>query len=141
VTDTRAARPAAPAQTSVPAEVSALEASLAAVELAIETLGQALATRDIVAVESASTALHDAMRAAMTQFAQVARGGRMPIELRTRFALASARITAQREALIRASALVEQNLEILLPKPMAQTSVYSANGASQRGPGRMLAAS
>lgn len=141
MTDTRAARPAAPAQTSVPAEVSALEASLAAVELAIETLGQALATRDIVAVESASTALHDAMRAAMTQFAQVARGGRMPIELRTRFALASARITAQREALIRASALVEQNLEILLPKPMAQTSVYSANGASQRGPGRMLAAS
>jgi len=139
VTDFRAARPAAPA--NAPAEVSALEASLAAVELAIATLGQALATRDIVAVETASTALHEAMRAAMTQFAQVARGGRMPVELRTRFALASAQITAQREALIRASALVDQNLEILLPKPMAQTSVYSANGASQRGPGRMLAAS
>jgi len=139
VTDFRAARPAAPA--NAPAEVSALEASLAAVELAIATLGQTLATRDIVAVETASTALHEAMRAAMTQFAQVARGGRMPVELRTRFALASAQITAQREALIRASALVDQNLEILLPKPMAQTSVYSANGASQRGPGRMLAAS
>jgi hypothetical protein len=141
VTDSRAARPAAPVQAPVPAEVSALEASLAAVELAIATLGQVLATRDIVAVEAASTALHDAMRAAMNQFAQVARGGRMPVELRTRFALANAQITAQREALIRASALVEQNLEILLPKPMAQTSVYSANGASQRGPGRMLAAS
>lgn len=139
MTDFRAARPAAPA--NAPAEVSALEASLAAVELAIATLGQTLATRDIVAVETASTALHEAMRAAMTQFAQVARGGRMPVELRTRFALASAQITAQREALIRASALVDQNLEILLPKPMAQTSVYSANGASQRGPGRMLAAS
>ena len=137
MTDSRAARPAAPA----PAEVSALEASLAAVELAIATLGQALATRDIVAVETASTTLHDAMRAAMSQFAQVARGGRIPAELRTRFALANAQITAQREALIRASALVDQNLEILLPKPMAQTSVYSANGVSQRGPGRMLAAS
>ena len=139
MTAPRAARPAAPAP--APAEVSALEASLAAVELAIGTLGQALATRDIVAVETASTALHDAMRAAMSQFAQVARGGRIPAELRTRFALANAQITAQREALIRATALVDQNLEILLPKPMAQTSVYSANGASQRGPGRMLAAS
>jgi hypothetical protein len=141
VTDSRAARPAAPAQTTLPSEVSALEASLTAVELAIATLGQTLATRDIVAVETASTALHDAMRAAMNQFAQVARGGRMPVELRSRFALANAQITAQREALIRASALVEQNLEILIPKPMAQTSTYSANGANGRGPGRMLAAS
>jgi len=141
VTASRAARPAAPAQSSLPPEVSALETSLAAVELAIATLGETLARRDIAAVESASSALHDAMRAAMNQFAQVARGGRMPVALRSRFALANARITAQREALIRASTLVEQNLEILLPKPMAQTSVYSANGASQRGPGRVIAAS
>ena len=140
MTAPRAARPAAPAQ-ALPPEVSALETSLAAVELAIATLGETLAQRDIAAVESASNALHDAMRAAMNQFAQVARGGRMPVELRSRFALANGRITAQREALIRASALVEQNLEILLPKPMAQTSVYSATGASQRGPGRVIAAS
>jgi len=140
VTAPRAARPAAPAQ-ALPPEVSALETSLAAVELAIATLGETLARRDIAAVESAASALHDAMRAAMNQFAQVARGGRMPVALRSRFALANARITAQREALIRASTLVEQNLEILLPKPMAQTSVYSANGASQRGPGRVIAAS
>ena len=141
MTDPRAARPAAPAASHLPQEVSALETSLAAVELAIATLGATLATRDIVAVETASTALHDAMRAAMNQFAQVARGGRMPAELRNRFALANAQIGAQREALIRASALVEQNLEILIPKPMAQTSVYSADGASKRGPGRMLASS
>ena len=140
MTAPRAARPAAPAQ-ALPPEVSALETSLAAVELAIATLGETLARRDIAAVESASSALHDAMRAAMNQFAQVARGGRMPVALRSRFALANARITAQREALIRASTLVEQNLEILLPKPMAQTSVYSATGASQRGPGRVIAAS
>ena len=140
--DHRAARPAASASSApVPAELSALEISLAAVELAIATLGQTLATRDIVAVETASTALHDAMRAAMNQFAQVARGGRMPAELRNRFALANAQIGAQREALIRASALVEQNLEILIPRPMAQTSTYSASGANGRGPGRMLASS
>jgi hypothetical protein len=120
---------------------SELEASLASVELAIATLGESLAQRDITVVETASTALHDAMRAAMTQFAQVARGGRMPPALRTRFAVAQGRIGAQREALIRATSLVEQNLEILLPRPMAETAVYSATGASQRGPGRVIAAS
>ena len=138
--DHRAARPAALAPALSP-EISALETSLAAVELAIATLGETLAGRDIAAVEAASTALHDAMRAAMNQFAQVARGGKMPVELRNRFALANGQITAQREALIRASALVEQNLEILIPRPMAQTSTYSVSGANGRGPGRMLASS
>ncbi len=119
----------------------ALEASLSSVEQAIAALGRTLTQRDIAAVEAASTALHDAMRAAMSQFAQVARGGKMPAALRTRFALANGQIAAQREALFRASSLVEQNLEILIPRPMAETSVYSASGASQRGPGRMIAAS
>ncbi len=122
-------------------DTSALEVSLSTVEQAIATLGQTLTQRDIAAVEAASTSLHDAMRAAMTQFAQVARGGKMPVSLRTRFALANAQIAAQRDALIRATSLVEQNLEILIPRPMAETSVYSASGASQRGPGRMIAAS
>jgi hypothetical protein len=122
-------------------DASALETSLAAVEQAIAALGQTLASRDIAAVEAASTTLHDGMRAAMTRFAQAARGGKMPAELRTRFALANAQVGAQREALVRASALVEQNLEILIPRPLAETSVYSASGARQRGPGRMLAAS
>ena len=122
-------------------DTSALEVSLSTVEQAIATLGQTLTQRDIAAVEAASTSLHEAMRAAMTQFAQVARGGKMPVSLRTRFALAIGQIAAQRDALIRATSLVEQNLEILIPRPMAETSVYSASGASQRGPGRMIAAS
>lgn len=130
-----------PAQAALPPDTSELEVSLAAVELAIATLGQTLTRQDIAAVEAASTTLHDAMRAAMAQFAQVARRGTMPIALRTRFAMANGQIAAQREALIRASSLVDQNLEILIPRPMAETSVYSATGASQRGPGRMIAAS
>jgi hypothetical protein len=131
-----------PAQANaLPPDVSALETSLAAVELAIATLGHTLTRQDIAAVEAASTALHDAMRAAMAQFAQVAKRGTMPAALRTRFALANGQIAAQREALIRATSMVEQNLEILIPRPMAETSVYSATGASQRGPGRMIAAS
>lgn len=126
---------------SAPPATSELEVSLAAVERAIATLGQALAQPDIAAVEAASGALHDTMRAAMGQFAQVARGGALPSSLRTRFALANAQVAAQREALFRATSLVEQNLEILIPRPLAETSVYGAAGASQRGPGRMLAAS
>ena len=126
---------------ALPGDTSALEVSLSAVEQAIAVLGHTLTLRDIAAVEAASTSLHDTMRAAMTQFAQVARGGKMPVSLRTRFALANGQIAAQRDALIRATSLVEQNLEILIPRPMAETSVYSASGASQRGPGRMIAAS
>ncbi len=139
-TSRSAARPPAPANNS-PIDTSALDVSLSAVELAIATFGHALTQRDIAAVEAASTALHDAMRAAMTQFAQVARRGAMPVALRTRFALANGQVAAQREALVRATSLVEQHLEILIPRPLAETSVYSASGASQRGPGRMLAAS
>ena len=130
-----------PAQATLPPDTSALEVSLAAVELAIATLGATLAQQDIAAIEAASTTLHDTMRSAMAQFAQVARRGTMPAALRTRFAMANGQIAAQREALIRATSLVEQNLEILIPRPMAETSVYSATGASQRGPGRMIASS
>ena len=130
-----------PAQASASPENSALEASLVAVELAIAELGHALTQPDIAAIEAASTALHDSMRAAMTQFAHVARRGTMPVALRTRFAMANGQISAQREALFRATSLVEQNLEILIPRPLVETSVYSASGASQRGPGRMIAAS
>jgi hypothetical protein len=136
-----AARHGAPAHDTPPPAASDLEAALAAVELAIGALGHSLAGQDIAAVESASTSLHDAMRAAMTRFAQVARRGALPVALRTRFALANGQIAAQRDALIRATARVEQNLEILIPRPMAETSVYSAAGASQRGPGRVIAAS
>ena len=139
-TSRSAARQPAPANHPT-TDTSALELSLSAVELAIATLGQTLTQRDIAAVETASTALHDAMRAAMAQFAQVARRGTMPVALRTRFAMANAQIAAQREALVRATSLVEQHLEILIPRPFAETSVYSASGASTRGPGRMLAAS
>lgn len=125
----------------MPPDTSALEVSLSAVELAIATLGETLARQDIAALEAASKVLHDTLRAAMNSFAQVARRGAMPVALRSRFAMANGQIVAQREALFRATSVVEQGLEILMPRPMAETSVYSATGAAQRGPGRMIAAS
>jgi hypothetical protein len=140
-TSASTARHGAPAHATPPPAAPDLDAALAAVERAIGALAHTLTGQDIGAVEAASTALHDAMRAAMTPFAQVARGGALPAALRARFALANGQIAAQREALIRATARVEQNLEILIPRPLAETSVYSAAGASQRGPGRVIAAS
>ena len=140
-TPARGSRVPAPASTPLPSDTSELEVSLSAVEQAIATLGHTLALPDVAAIEAASTALHDAMRSAMGQFAQVAKRGTMPMSLRTRFAVANGQIAAQREALFRATSMVEQNLEILIPRPMAETSVYSASGASQRGPGRVIAAS
>jgi hypothetical protein len=125
-TSQQAARQPAPGNHALPPDTSELEVSLAAVELAIATLGQTLTRQDIAAVEAV---------------AQVARRGTMPAALRTRFAMANGQITAQREALFRASSIVEQGLEILIPRPMAETSVYSATGSNQRGPGRMIAAS
>lgn len=135
------ARQQPPGGDAAPPGTSALEVSLAAVELAIATLGETFTRQDIAAIEAASSVLHDSMRAAMNSFAQVARRGSMPVALRTRFAMANGQIAAQREALFRATSIVEQGLEILIPRPLAETSVYSATGASQRGPGRMLAAS
>ena len=123
------------ADASASSDVSALDASLSSVELAIATLGETLCHPDIVAIEAASTALHEAMRAAMGQFAVIAKRGTMPAALRHRFALANAQIAAQRDALIRATSLVEQNLEILLPRPVAQSSVYSASALRSAGRG------
>jgi len=140
-TSPRGPRASAPAGNTPPPDTSELEASLAAVELAIARLGQTLPQRDIEAVEAASTALHEAIRSAMSQFALAVRRGSVPAALRSRFAVANGQIAGQREALFRATTLVEQHLEILIPRPLAQTSVYSATGAGQRGPGRMLAAS
>ncbi len=136
-----AARQPAPRAQTQPPVASGLETTLAAVELAIATLGQTLTQQDPAAVEQASGVLHDAMRAAMTQFAQVARRGTVPVALRSRFALANGQVGALREALFRATAVVDQHLEILFPRPIAETSVYSANGSSGRGPGRVIAAS
>ena len=122
-------------------DTGALELALASVEQSIAGLGHALTLNDSDAVEAAATELQATMRAAMERFAQVAKRGTMPPALRRRFAMASGQVAAQREALIRATTALDQALEILIPRPAASTSVYSAQGATGRGPGRMIAAS
>jgi hypothetical protein len=122
-------------------DTSELELALAAVEQAIAVLGHTLTQQDANAVEAAAGELQVAMRTAMASFAQVARRGTMPPPLRKRLAMASGQVAAQREALFRATSALDQALDILIPKPLAASSVYSATGTSGRGPGRMIAAS
>jgi len=111
-------------------------------EFAVQGLYQwLLAGADIAAIETTATELQAAIRAAMPQFAQLARSGALSTPLRHRLALANAQIAAQREALFRAGSGVDQALAILFPPALAQSSVYSASGASSRGPGRVIAAS
>jgi hypothetical protein len=126
---------------SSPPNTVELESALSAVEQSIGALGHALTLNDVVAVEAAAGELQATMRAAMERFAQVAKRGTMPPALRQRFAMASGQVAAQREALIRATTALDQALEILIPRPVASASVYSAQGPSSRGPGRMIAAS
>ncbi len=124
-----------------PPNTAELESALSAVEQSIGALGHALTLNDVVAVEAAATELQATMRAAMERFAQVAKRGTMPPALRQRFAMASGQVAAQREALMRATSALDQALEILIPRPAASASVYSAQGPAGRGPGRMIAAS
>ena len=133
--------PRDPARAAPPHDALELDASLSAVEQAIADLGQTLSRPDPAAVEQASGTLQTALRAAMGTFAKAANRGPLPDALRQRFAIANAQVGAIREALFRASSGVDQHLEILFPREVAQTSTYSSSGANGRGPGRVIAAS
>jgi hypothetical protein len=131
----------ASAQVLEPPLDDVLEMHLAAVEEAIAMMGDALAEADAVVIEAAGDHLQATLRSALPVFAPLTRQDAMPPLAQRRFALAQARISAQREALFRAASAVDHHLDILLPRPFAGASVYSANGAGQRGTGRVIAAS
>ena len=126
---------------SLPARATAeLESALAAVELQLATLGQALVDQDADGAEKVAGALRTALRGAMEQFARVARNGGVPPELRRRLALASGQIAAQREALSRATTALDEALDILLPRA-DDGGTYSSMGGQARSTGRVIAAS
>jgi hypothetical protein len=121
-------------------ESAGLASALAAVEDAVAALGDTFVRNDADALAAAADHLQASLRAAMTEFAQVARRGTMSAETRQRFAKVAGRVTAQREALFRATATVDQALEILIPRPLADASTYSAQGTGPRAPGRSFVA-
>ena len=114
-------------QPQAPQHDPALEASLAAVELRLAALGDALRERDSAGIDLHATELHRALAHAVDQFAGAARAGSIPLALRHRLASASGEVAAQRESLARATAALDRAIDVLIPRDGA-TAVYSAQG-------------
>jgi hypothetical protein len=111
---------------------SALEGPLKAVEDQLVALGTALHRQDVSAVDQAGSELHRALACAVDHFSRAARAGGVPAPLRHRLALASGQVAAQREALARATASLDRAIDVLIPRPPAAGSLYSAAGGNDR---------
>ena len=109
----------------------ALEATLAAVELRLSGLAEALHQRDLGAIDEQSAELHRALARAVDHFAVAARSGPIPIALRRRLAHTSGHVAAQRETFARATAALDRAIDVLLPREAP--SLYGAKGGAPRG--------
>lgn len=113
--------------------VTDLEIALGEVELQLEALGQALKDHDPVATEQAATALHQSLTQAVRHFGRAGQAG-VPPALRRRLALATGLVAAQRDAVARATSLLDRAIDVLLPTASvaAAPSGYGALGSPQR---------
>lgn len=114
----------------LPPSSGELESCLAAVEQRLVSLGEALRERNASAIDQHAGELHRALAAAVHRFGHAARSGGVPPPLRTRLALASAQVAAQRESLARATAALDRAIDVLMPA--AAPAVYSSAGAGER---------
>jgi hypothetical protein len=112
------------------ANSAALEGALTAVEVRLAALGVALRERDTVAIDLQASELHRALAGAVERFARAARGGSVPMDLRSRLALASGQVAAQRESLARATAALDRAIDVLMPRdgPL----LYATHGGNER---------
>jgi hypothetical protein len=115
-------------------DVTELEAALNAVETHLQALGQALQAHDPAATEDAATALHRALTWAVRRFGESAGRGGVPPLLRRRLALATGLVAAQRDAVARATSLLDRAIDVLLPStaPTGAAGVYGAHGSASR---------
>ncbi|MBQ1764160.1 MAG: hypothetical protein IIZ92_14810 [Aquincola sp.] len=121
-----------PSTTAGPSSKSQeLEVALAAVELHLSSLGQALQDSNAAAIEKQATELHRSLATAVNRFAQAARQGGVPPALRQRLAAASGRVAAQRESLARATAALDRAIDALMPGQGG--ALYGASGVPDRG--------
>ena len=110
---------------------SALETALAAVELRLAALGEALRQRDTAGIDLHASELHRALADAVDQFAQAARSGLVPSALRHRLASAGGEVAAQRESLARATAALDRAIDVLMPRD--SVALHSTLGSLDRG--------
>ncbi|HTP73949.1 MAG TPA: hypothetical protein VML58_17190 [Burkholderiaceae bacterium] len=107
-----------------------LEGTLHCVERHLDDLQAALSTHDMRCIELHAAELQKALSHAVERFAAAARRGGASLPLRLRLGLASARVTAQRDALARASAALDRAIDVLMPG-QAATALYSQSGVQQ----------
>ena len=107
-----------------------LEARLAAVEVRLVALGNALRARDPADIDLHASELHRALAIAVSHFSDAAKSGPLPPALRTRLASASGQVAAQRESLARATAALDRAIDVLLPRE--GNALYSTHGNPDR---------
>lgn len=114
----------------VPPAGTELEETLAAVELRLASLGEALRARDSAGIDLHASELHRALARAVDHFSRAARTGSVPTALRNRLASAGGEVAAQRESLARATAALDRAIDVLLPRDSAV--LYSTHGFGER---------
>ncbi|HET7866562.1 MAG TPA: hypothetical protein VFL86_19345, partial [Burkholderiaceae bacterium] len=80
-----------------------LEAMLGEIDRHLDGMSEALRLRDLDAIENHAHQLHMALARAVDGFMLASRGGNLPLSLRSRLAVASGKVAAQRESLARAT--------------------------------------
>jgi hypothetical protein len=122
-----------------PAQSEILDA-LGQAERCVAATGQALLQDDPERVHAATRDLHDSAHALALALRSVNSGATLLLaSLRDRLVNVARDIGAQREALLRRSAMVERSLQALVPPSATQSSTYS--GALGRYAGRAASAS
>ncbi len=104
-----------------------LETVLQRIEQHQDDLQSALGARDMPCIELHAGELQRALSQAIERFRRAARARATPLDLRRRLALAGAQVTAQRDALARATAALDRAIDALLPSSSG-AAVYSAPG-------------
>ncbi len=112
---------------SAPSEA---DSALLKLEQKLQLVSAALREADAPALEAAVLQLQaELLRLAQRLNAPGRRGRVLPADLRQRLVQASAEVTAQREALARASATMNRAMQVLMP---ASPVAYGAQGADVR---------
>ncbi len=113
------------------ANADPLNEILTVVELNLAALGEAVRGRDADAIDRNAVSLHRSLAIAIDRFSEAARRGRIPEPLRTRLAVASGQVAAQRESLARATAALDRAIDVLLPREL-NTGAYGSAGRHER---------
>ncbi|MDT7836198.1 hypothetical protein [Aquabacterium sp. OR-4] len=108
-----------------------LDLLVTAVEQRLGALTDALRDRNAPSIELHATELHRDLARAVEAFMHAARHGGVPDPMRLRLATAGAQVARQREALARATAALDRAIDVLMPAPAGQASVYGASGRAE----------